>query len=170
MSAFFNYILFKKLYLLYNYSGDSMNIRDKKGFTLVELLAVIILLSIIMGIGTVSVTAIINNTKKKDYQKLIGEIGNAIEVYYQECKFMNNDCDSDSIITLKFLVENGYLKGNATGDSGDMTLVNPKERDKDISDCEIKYKFDSGKIKIEATNQTGSCPKTCDYDNSCVEG
>ena len=43
-----------------------MNIRDKNGFTLVELLAVIILLSIIMGIGTFSVTKIINSSKEKN--------------------------------------------------------------------------------------------------------
>ena len=144
-----------------------MNINDRKGFTLVELLAVIILLSIIMGIGTFSVIKIINNTKKKDYQKLVDEIGNAVEIYYQECKFMNNNCDSDSIITLGFLVENGYLKGNSTGDSGDMTLVNPKERDKIISNCEIKYTFSNGNMIIDANNSIDGCPKTCDYQNNC---
>ena len=146
-----------------------MNIRDRNGFTLVELLAVIILLSIIMGIGTVSVTSIINNAKEKDYQKLVGEIGNALEVYYQECKFMNNNCDSDNTITLRFLVENGYLKGNATGNGGNMTLVNPMKRDKIdgdkgiISDCQIKYDFENDSY----------CPTSCDYDpddSSCVEG
>ena len=142
-------------------------IKNNRGFTLVELLAVIILLSIIMGIGTFSVTKIINSSKEKDYQKLIGEIGNALEVYYQECKFMNNNCDSDNTITLQFLVENGYLKGNATGNGGNMTLVNPKERDVNISDCQIKYEFENGNIKIEAINQTGSCPVTCDYQNNC---
>ena len=151
---------------------NDMSIRDKNGFTLVELLAVIILLSIIMGIGTFSVTKIINNTKKKDYYKLIDEIGNAVEVYYQECKFMNNNCDSDSIITLGFLVENGYLKGNA-GNNNDMVLVNPMKRDKTdgdkgiISNCQIKYAFNNGKMEIVANNPTGSCPKTCDYKNNC---
>lgn len=41
------------------------NIRkDKKGFTLVELLAVIVVLAIVMGLAAVAITSVLNNTRK----------------------------------------------------------------------------------------------------------
>ena len=42
------------------------NILNRKGFTLVELLATIAILAIVMGIATFSITAIIKNSKEKN--------------------------------------------------------------------------------------------------------
>lgn len=42
-------------------------IRNKKGFTLVELLAVIVVLAIVMGIAAVGITSVLNNTRKKSF-------------------------------------------------------------------------------------------------------
>lgn len=135
-----------------------------QGFTLVELIATLVLLSIIMGIGTYSITTIINNSKEKDYELLVKEIVNATEVYYQECRFSNHNCDSDSKITLDFLISQGYLKGNSTifddvNDKEVFTIVNPKDN-KNISSCIIEYEYTNGKIKVTAVNPTGSCPRS----------
>lgn len=44
------------------------NIRkDKKGFTLVELLAVIVVLAIVMGLAAVAITSVLNNTRKSAF-------------------------------------------------------------------------------------------------------
>lgn len=145
---------------------------DRRGFTLVELLAVIILLSIIMGFGSYAVIGIINNTKEKSYQQLVGEIKNAVEVYYLECVEPPKDNTGNFLvncpnkgengfynISLGDLVTYGYLKGNGT-DSNDKTiLVNPKDN-VNISSCEINYKYDGENVMVNAvdgeTNE--SCP------------
>ena len=82
-------------------------------------------------------------------------INNSVELYYQECRFVNNNCVS--ILTLGDLVTNGYLKGNATNDDNTFTLVNPNNGE-NISGCKIKYTYSSGKIIVEAVNPTGACP------------
>lgn len=130
---------------------------NDKGFTLVELMATIVLLAIIMGIGGYAITAVIKNSKEKDYSLLIENINSAVELYYQECKYVNNDCDSK--ITLGFLVSNGYLKGNATATNDKMILVNPSDG-VDISHCVITYSYVDGDLVITAVNPTGSCPKS----------
>ena len=61
-------------------------LKNTKGFTLVELIATIVLLSLVMGIGAFSITQIIKSAKEKDYKLLIENINNAAELYYQECK------------------------------------------------------------------------------------
>lgn len=136
-----------------------MNSLNNKGFTLIELIATIILLALVMGVGSYSIIAIINNTKENNYKNLIKEIKNAVEVYYQECRFVNNNCDSDSIITLGYLVTNGYLKGN--NDNDIMKLVNPRDN-VNITNCQIKFTY-SGKINIEDKSGSGSCPVSNDY-------
>ena len=40
---------------------------DNKGFTLVELIATIIVLSIVLGIGAYSMIGLIENSREKDY-------------------------------------------------------------------------------------------------------
>ena len=60
------------------------------GFTLVELLATIVLLALVIGIASYSINAIIKNSQEKNYQLLINNIYDATEVYYQECKYTNN--------------------------------------------------------------------------------
>ena len=43
-------------------------IKNNLGFTLVELIATIVILALVMGISTYSISAIINNAKEKNYE------------------------------------------------------------------------------------------------------
>lgn len=133
-----------------------MNRLGNKGFTLIELIATLVVLSIVMGIGAYSITGLIKSSKEKDYELLVKEIKNAVEIYYQECKYVNNNnCQSE--ITLGFLVENGYLKGN--GKEID-TLINPNDN-VDISECKIRYEYSSyaGELQFDYDDSTNeSCP------------
>lgn len=140
------------------------NISNNKGFTLVELLATIAILAIVMGIATFSITAIIKNSKEKNYQLLITNIKDAAETYYQECKYTNNTgitCTKDDSgnlnITLEDLLKYGYLKGNSTNNDKNQTIVNPNDN-VDISKCQIEISYSNGTIEVEAIDPTGSCP------------
>lgn len=132
-----------------------------KGFTLIELVATVVILGMIMLIGGYAVTELIDNSREKDYELLIKEINSAVETYYQECKYTTNTCDDEGNIILGDLVTNGFLKGNSTIETGDdegkATLVNPKDN-KNIISCQIKYTYSGGKFIVVAVNPTGSCP------------
>lgn len=137
---------------------------NNKGFTLVELIATIVVLAMVMGIGSYAITNIINNSKKENYKLLITNIYDAVELYYQECKYVSDTGICDSEITLGYLVTNGHLKGNDTNSDDKYTLVNPNDN-VDISSCEIIYTYSDGKFTIEDMTNSGSCPTTSDYSS-----
>ena len=51
---------------------------NNKGFTLVELVATILILGLIMGIGGYSITNLIQKNKQNSYELLINEIKEAL--------------------------------------------------------------------------------------------
>ncbi len=67
---------------------------DKKGFTLTELLAVIVILGIIMTIGIRSVYSINHAARKKLLATKIEEIETAAIKYGQEHTFTSDNCNS----------------------------------------------------------------------------
>ena len=120
---------------------------NRKGFTLVELLATITILGIIVTIGGVSISGIIKNTKKKEYEQLVSSIKNAAEVYYQE-KTYSEGGSGYYRLTLGDLLNGGYVSGNSEKD-GKKTLINPKEKDTpEITDCYIRVE------QIQVGNKT----------------
>ena len=139
---------------------------NKKGFTLVELLAILLLLAIIVGIGSYLIINVLDDSKKNNYNLLIENINNAVEEYYIECKYSSGasiTCPSENSgeyqIKLDDLVKYGYLKGNSDDSVDAMDLVNPNDNVK-INECLIKYSFSSGKINIYAVTPmvNDSCP------------
>lgn len=133
---------------------------NNKGFTLVELLATIVILALVLSIGSFSIITIIKNAKEKNYNSLIDNIKDASELYYQECKYANNSgiaCNSNGNITLGELVRYGYLKGNNQAEDNTYTIVNPMNNN-DISNCVIAVNYDNGKVNVTAVNTSGGCP------------
>lgn len=131
---------------------------NNKGFTLVELLGTIMILSIIIGISSYSIVTVLNETKKKNYELLIEDIKKASETYYQECKYGNN-CPYTEEISLGKLVADGYLSSNSKNSIG---LTDPVTN-KDISNCIISVEYTNGEIKI--TPEVGdNCPSQGDYE------
>jgi len=97
---------------------------NNKGFTLIELMATIILLSIIMTIGTVSVVSAINTSKEKSYDTLISNVKTAAKAFYEECEnsyiieteIPIEKCsinDNKLTISYKTLLDYGFLKSSA---------------------------------------------------------
>ena len=143
---------------------------NNKGFTLVELIATVVILSLVITIGAVSITTIIKTSKEKDYELLVKEIKNAAEEFYIECNFASNsnidsECqnsrnlDGSYQVELIKLVSTGFLKGNSADKNNNLMIINPLDNNS-IGDCKIKYTYqkDSGVLTVEAINQTGSCP------------
>lgn len=138
-----------------------MNIDNNKGFTLVELIATIVVLSLVMSIATYSVVTIINKSNEKDYQLFIKNIHDGAESYYNECKYMNKDmdiCNSDYTVSLGDLVNYGFIKGNSKDSNGYDTLVNPKDKEL-VTNCKIRVSYNK-EIKIRDITGSGSCPTT----------
>lgn len=135
------------------------NILNSKGFTLVELIATIVILALVMSIGSYTVVTLINDSKEKDYNLFISQVNDAAETFYNECKYMDVGlaiCDSNTV-TLGELVNSGFLKGNSTDSNGYSTVMNPRDKE-NISSCLVTVTYNDG-IKVTPAGGGGSCPE-----------
>ena len=136
---------------------------NNKGFTLIELVATVVLLILVMGIGAFSITKIINNSKEKDYQLLIKNIKDAAEEYYLECKYgdVSDDilvgCNDLDNVSLYDLVLYGYLTGNSKDSDNKYTLVNPNNGES-IAGCKIKIVYNDGNVNVQEVGTDTKCP------------
>lgn len=74
---------------------------NRKGFTLVEMLAVIVILSVVMGIASYGVLHVIDSSKKKTEEVFIDRFSGLIEDYIllnksKISKSLNSDCSTIS--------------------------------------------------------------------------
>ena len=60
---------------------------DNKGFTLVEVLATIVILAVIMGIASYGVLNVIKTSKEKSEKIFLDKLGETIETYIKQNKF-----------------------------------------------------------------------------------
>lgn len=140
---------------------NGMKRLNRKGFTLIELVATVVVLAVVLGIGSYAITGVIQRTKEKNYELLVSEIKTAIEDQYMECKYSNTgavSCPEETAtgyeITLNTLVTNGYLKAN--GDNGN--LINPKN-DANINECVVTYSYANGKFTYVYDTTNTNCPE-----------
>ena len=141
--------------------------RNNKGFTLVELIATIVVLAIVAGIGTISITSIIRKSKEENYNLLLKNINSAAESYYQECKYNKSDAiecikydeNNGYVVSLGNLVTYGFLKGNAKDSNDEYTIVDPSDNDKSIVNCKISIEYSTEKIIVRPYSNTDiNCP------------
>ena len=142
--------------------GDFMN---KKGFTLIEVLAVVAIIAIIGAVSVPGVINTINNSKKSSYRMMIKNIKTAGSSLFEEVEFGDSNLyqytssgvksgskleiskvDSDTqnlevyqiITNLQTLLSNGFLKGTTREKNGRKVLsLNNPLNDKDIGFCQI---------------------------------
>lgn len=115
----------------------------KKGFTLVEMLAIIALLSIIVAIAVPSVTKLRQSVIEKEEQTQIKEIESAASFYARDEK------KSNCCITVSELVSKGYLKGNE-----ESKVINPKTHE----EVNAKIYIDNNKkITYDYSETCGNC-------------
>lgn len=142
---------------------------NNRGFTLVELLAVIVILAIITGIGTFSVIAISNNTKTKMYCKKVKMMEEAAKMYGQDniASVVNADPDTGYIIDAKTLLSKSYIKKDEKTNDESRMLVNPRgQGDKNLIDYQFKitrgYGNNYGKNRIYAECIEKEYKEICD--------
>lgn len=101
---------------------------NKKGFTLIEVIMVIAIITILSLILIPNVMVLIDKNKKRSCEKMIDNIESAAKMYVNQNKYeLGFDCDNNKTkeITLKILVDAGYLGGE---------LVNPINKEKIVLD------------------------------------
>lgn len=140
-----------------------MNLNNK-GFTLVELLAIILLLALITSVSTSAVVGFINTSKENSHEVLKKNIKIGAEEFFKECENKNifgipdpsEDPDkltiSCNIVTdgnekkyletnIKTLLDYGFLKSTSTEQDDDDKILkiieNPITND-NMNDCKLK--------------------------------
>lgn len=158
---------------------------NNKGFTLVEVLAVIVIIAILGFIAVPNVLSTINVGKNKSYDIMISNIVTASESLYQEVEYgggelykYGNDgittyisIDENNIeVNLQTLVSNGFLEGtnnNCTtcSNKNEKILLDPRTKE-DIGSCNIKITKITKKTEnnvsyvVDNIDSNVKCPNT----------
>ena len=94
---------------------------NNKGFTLIELLATVVLLGLVMGIGAISVTNVINNSRTKSEKVLVDKLSRSIDDYIDlnssKLKRVGNEisfvkCEDDGCVNNYSVTAYSYKKEN----------------------------------------------------------
>lgn len=164
---------------------------NRKGFTLIELIAVIVMISLIMVIIVPNILKIVDESKESSYNTLIKNIVISSQMYYEECeygdlsdrdKYESYACSmSGNIVntTLGALANTGFLKvSDSKIENGTerKIVVNPKNNN-DISDCQLQIEkikeevidendIKNIKITYRLTSSATNCPTTAEYEGA----
>lgn len=116
---------------------------NKKGFTLVELLAVIVLLLVIISITVPIVTNIINNSTNSTYRSQVNKILSATyDFSLKNSEFLPN-YNEKTFITVSHLQKTGYIS---------TTIINPKTNEPFSNDLVISIKNVGSNYKYDNNN------------------
>ena len=163
-----------------------------KGFTLVEVLAVITIVAVLGLIAIPGVIGTISRGRDNSYQIMVANVKSAsislfeeieygdgmIYQYHQSGQTSQKITISSNQITvnLQSLVSNGFLQGmnnpsdvndQSVSNKNDSILINPRNNE-DIGTCQILIKkiVDiNGRVNYQfrSLSSNSSCPKTSDY-------
>ena len=117
----------------------------KKGFTLVELLSVIVILGILASIAIPTINTAINSSRNKAYNEQINTIQNAARTYMSKnsLKLPNQEENGKCTISVSTLQKEGLLSVD--------DIVNPRYK-KNSSKPEEKFKNFDGKVIVTFAN------------------
>ena len=163
---------------------------NRRGFTLVELLAVIIIIGLLSIFIIPNIIAALNNSKEASYTTLLENIVISSQTYYEECEYGNLSdttrygtyaCTVNGNrvnTTLSALANTGFLKVTDTkviSGKEVKVVLNPKN-DYDMSNCPIviekiktlqspdEHGITNTKITYKVTGSGTNCPTTSEYE------
>lgn len=111
-----------------------------KGFTLVELLAVIIILSIIATITIVATNSVIDDSKRNLSDRQKKTIEEAAESYYLKEGMLENTSENVSAcVNLSYLIDKGYVESSE--------VIDPKT--KEAMNGSVKISYNSNQYDYE---------------------
>ena len=110
--------------------------RNKKGFTLVEILVSIGLLALLGSVIAISLNRVFKDNNKKNYNEYVEKIKSSAMLFVNNTVDIINDLNDNSfkIITIGDLIDNGYVND---------TLVNPNTDEKVGKEEKIQVSYDS---------------------------
>ena len=122
-------------------------IHNRKGFTLTELIAVIVILAILISVSTVTFISVRRNVLKKQYDELVMYLETKAEEYADDTSII--------VITVEDLIKEGYV----TPDDGS-DIYNPQT--KESMNCYIiKSVFENGRYKAKLSERLSSEDGKC---------
>lgn len=136
----------------------------RKGFTLVEFLAVLVILGLLIIITIPAYTSIYNGIKRQNLHSKITEISTAAKKYGEtikdEIKNAGNTCYNT---TIEQLIRDGYLVSDVEKEPAMLNPTNNEKLDGDVKICYCKSEFD-----IEAYYTTTFNPDTVYFEGDMV--
>ena len=125
--------------------------RSKKGFTLVELLAVISILAIISLIAIGAYNGVSSRAKQKAYTSKVEQIKTSATKWAKE-----NNVDKTTVISVNKLVVEGYLTADEVADNGLAKIVNPTDNKNMICNT-VRISYKNGEILTNFDANTQNC-------------
>lgn len=137
--------------------------KSKKGFTLTELLAVIVILGILTSLAILGYNSYISSTRKKAFEIAENSMKEAAEGMYVDCgispqaNFLCNiyqppEPDESRIVTLQDLIEGGYIRP-----------ISDPYKENDYCDATKSYVLTYGQEPVEGSDNINLTYKSCLY-------
>lgn len=123
----------------------------KRGFTLVELLAVLVVLGLLAVIIIPTVSGMINNSREGAYKKQIHVLETAAEKWALENNSMLPDASSNEILAVDF--NTLYTSGQIT----DYPIINPKTGESLEGCILITYNTQYKQYEYKYNNDVNKC-------------
>ena len=145
---------------------------SKKGFTLVEVLAVVVILSIILSMATFGVMNIRRNSLQKLVDTKISNLESSAIIYGQEnqnelietCNVDEVNYDFCKLVNVKYLIENEYYATNEVNSENKKDLINNVTNKSMLCD-EIQIYKKNNRVYAKAINiKSNNVNYKCDLE------
>ena len=127
-------------------------IKNNKGFSMVEILAVVVILGVISTIGIVTITKLVDNSRIHYYQTQEEQLVLAAQSYANDNKnILPKTVGEMRIITLKELRENNYIKEEIV-DQNKNKCYEEKHKEKDKNGNEVE--LEGSRVEVYKSTKT----------------